>query len=186
MDDYISLEQQQAWADQLLDALEDTTTSTGTTVAWLQANLGLLNTSLRREYALSGDSITPAMSAIDSGVYNEFYMCYWLKKRSRTMVGSMDIDWTEMRGDDQGSVKRVSNTQKAQTYQSLAKDCDINLKELIKEVKGGVYATPVQITFNERRSVPRDITCGCYSWSPRNPVWVPIDSDPTGEIPVLT
>lgn len=182
MDDYISLEQQQDWATQLLDALDDTTTSTGTTVAWLQANLGLLNISLKTEFYMSGSAIVPGMDSVQSGVYNEFYFCYWLKKQARKMVGSMDIDWTEMRGDSQGSVKRVSNTQKGTTYQSLAKDCDANLKELIKNVKGGIYAAPLQITFNDRHSTPRDIRCCDYGWSARNPVWVAVDANSSGTI----
>ena len=169
--EFISLAEQQAWADQLLESLEDTSTSNGTTVAWLQANLGQLNTVLKTSYTMSGDSIVPGMLAVESGIYNEFFYCWWLKKKARTMVGSMEIDWTEMRGDDQGSVKRVSNTAKSQTYRELAKDCDESIKELIKDYKGGVFATPRQITFNCRENSPHDIVCPYLSWSARNPIW---------------
>lgn len=170
MQEFISLVEQQVWASQLLESLDDSTTSSGTTVAWLQANLGLLNTALKTNYSLSGDSIVPGMYAVESGIYNEFYYCWWLRKKARTMVGSMDIDWTEMRGDDQGAVKRVSNTQKSTTYQALAKDCDANLKDLIKEYSGGVYAMPRQITFNDRHSAPHDIICTYLPWSACNPI----------------
>ena len=165
----ITLVQQSGWAGQLLAALEDTVTSTGSVIGWLQSNLGQLNIFIKTDFTLSGDSITPEMTSIQSGIYNEMYFCSWLAKKARSMVGSMTYDWIEMEGDGQGHVRRVSNTQKATTYQSLTKDCEIKLKELIKQYNGGNYSIPRQITFNHRHSADAGLCCSDFCWSANNP-----------------
>jgi hypothetical protein len=153
----ISAEQQSGWAGDLIGSIQDSGVSTGTVVSWLRANLGHLNTLLKSEFITSGDYITPEMNSLQSGIYNEMYYCYWLRKKAQTMVGSMSYDWIEMEGEDQGRVRRVSNTQKATTYQSMARDCEANLKDLVKQYKGGDFAIPRQITFNHRHSTPDNI-----------------------------
>jgi len=175
----ITLEEQTDWATDLLESLSDTGTSVSTTVSWLQSNLGKLNSHLRTEFILSGDRdggvsglepvISPDMTQIQSGIYNEMYFCYWLNKKSRQMVGSMDYDWVEMQGEDQGKVKRVSNTEKSKVYKDLAKDCQENLKELIKEYQGGNFAITRQITFTNRRSAPDHMGYN-WNWSDYNPI----------------
>lgn len=175
----VDLQEQSGWAGQLLDAVDDTSTSTGTVVAWLQANLGKLNSFIRTDFELSGDRdggasglepvINPEMTQIQSGIYNEMFFCYWLDKKSRQMVGSMTYDWVEMQGEDQGKVKRVSNTEKAKVYKDLAKECKDNLKDLIKEYQGGNFAVTRQITFTNRRSSPDNIGL-TWNWSDYNPI----------------
>jgi hypothetical protein len=160
----ISPEQQSGWAGDIISALQDSALSTGTVVSWLRGNLGRLNVALRTEFNTSGEYIVPEMYDLQSGIYNEMYYCYWLRRKSQVMVGSMNYDWIEMEGEDQGRVRRVSNTQKGTTYQSMARDCETNLKELIKEYKGGDFAIPKQITFNCRESVPKDIPWDNFSF----------------------
>lgn len=169
----ISLASQSGWAGSLLSALADTSTSTGTVVAWLQANLGHFNSLLSLQsgsgaFSLSGTSIVPQMSSAQSGIYNELYFCYFLKRESIRSVGALAYDWTEMRGEDQGAVKLVSRTEKAKVYQSLAKDCDERIKELVKAYKKGSYSGPLQVTYNSRNS--SSVTGLTLPLSPINPV----------------
>lgn len=151
----ISPSGQSGWAGALLSALADEATSTGTVVSWLRGNLGHLNSILALgtgEYTLSGDYITPEMTQMQSGIYNELYFCYFLKREAMRNVGALSYDWKEMVGDDQGSVKVVTRTEKAKVYQSLAKDCDARIKELVKTYRGGTFAGPLQILYNSRNS----------------------------------
>ena len=168
---YISQEQQADWATDLLDSVGDIVTSQSSVINWLRSNLGELNSRLSTQFIISGSgNISPELNDIQSGIYNELYICYWLRKKARTTLGSMDFDWVEMQGESQGSVKKVSATQKAAAYQSMAKDCDEHMKDLIRTYRGGNFARPRQITFNNRHSTPRDIGCECFNWSPYNPI----------------
>lgn len=169
--DYISSEQQSDWANDLLSAVGDTDTSIASVTLWLKSNLGLLNSHLSSSFQLSGSGwIAPEFNDIQSGIYNELYICHWLQKKARTTLGAMEFDWIEMEGEGQGKMKRVSHTQKAAAYQAMSKDCAANLKELVKTYRGGSFARPRQITFNDRRSSPVDINCSCFSWSNSNPI----------------
>lgn len=170
----ISPAQQSGWAGQLLDAVGDTTTSSGAVVLWLRGNLGILNSYLTTDFSVSGDVsgddyIVPEFNSIQSGIYNELYICNWLRKKARTTLGSMDFDWTEMEGQDQGKIKKVSYAEKAKSYQLMSKDCDALIKELIKTYRGGNFAHPQQITFNGRES-SRYINFDLFNWSSINPI----------------
>jgi hypothetical protein len=169
--DYITPEQQSDWAAELLESVGDSSSSISSVVQWLRTNLGELNARLSTSFTLSEDNnIEPALNDIQAGIYNELFICFWLKKKARTTLGAMEYDWVEMQGEDQGSIKRVSHTAKAAAYQSMAKDCDSSIKELVKVYRGGNFARPRQLTFNNRRSTPMNIHCACFSWSDLNPV----------------
>ena len=169
--DYISPEQQSDWANDLLEAVGDSTTSNYTVVNWLKSNLGLLNSHLSSSFSISGSGyITPEFNDIQSGIYNEMFLCHWLQKKAVKVLGEMEYDWIEMEGEDQGKIKRVSHTQKAGVYQSMSKDCQTRLKDIIKTYRGGDFARPRQITFNDRHSTPNNISCECFNWSDINPI----------------
>lgn len=169
--DYITTEQQSDWADALLSGVSDTSTSNSSVVNWLQGNLGVLNAHLSTSFALvESGYISPGMNDIQSGIYNELFICSWLRKKAINVLGTMEYDWTTMEGKDQGRISRVSHTQKATTYQSMAKDCDVQIKDLIKTYRGGDFARPRQITFNNRFSAPLDIDCLRFNWSYMNPI----------------
>lgn len=168
---YISPEQQNDWAVELLSGVGDSTSSTLSVVLWLRSNLGLLNQSLSTDFQISGDNyIVPEFTNIQSGIYNEFFICNWLRKKSIKTLGAMEFDWIEMEGEDQGKIKRVSHTQKAAVYQNMAKDCDVFIKDLIKTYRGGDFARPRQITFNGRESSRYASSIDCFSWSEFNPI----------------
>ena len=168
----ITLAQQSSWASGISASLDDTITSNGSVVGWLQTNLGLLNAYLHTEFVVNADEeIETHMLPAHSGLYNEMYYCHWLKKKSRSLLNNADYDWIEMRGEKQGSVKIVSKNERAKTINSMSKDCDINLKAIIKDLRGGGFLTPRSISFNERFSTPNDIKCrDYYRWSEFNPV----------------
>ncbi len=167
----VSPRQQSEWAGQLLEAVGDTSTRNESVAIWLRSNLGILNSYLATEFTISGENhIAPEFNSIQSGIYNEMYICSWLKKKARTTLGLMEVDWTEMEGEDQGKIKKVSYAEKSKTYQAMSKDCEVNFKELVKTYKGGSFATPQQITFNGRSS-SRYINFDLFNWSDSNPIW---------------
>jgi hypothetical protein len=167
---YITPEQQSDWASDLLEALGDTTTSNCSATNWLQNNLGMLNSHLSTSFVVESGNITPEFNDVQSGIYNEMFICSWLRKKAIRSLGTMEFDWTEMEGEDQGKIKRVSHTQKAASYQAMSKDCEERIKDLIKTYRGGDFARPRQITFNNRHSSPIDIACDCFAWSELNPI----------------
>lgn len=166
----ITLEQQSGWAGSLLEFTDDSTTATGSVVAWIQSNLGLFGSYVDIPFIVDEEqSISPEMSPVQSGLYNEMYLCYYLNKQARKLVGAMAYDWIEIDGEDQGKVRKVSNTEKGKFYRTLAKDCSENFDKLIKTYKGGDFAIPRQVLFNERTNSMVNHRCECLQFSENNP-----------------
>jgi hypothetical protein len=140
-----------SWASLILDSLDDTVTPTGSVVVWLKSNLGYLNLRLGEEFVLSGDCIVPDMSQNVSGIYTEMYYCYYYNKQANKNLGSSAYDWTEIMGQEQGSVRKVSKNEVAKTYRTLAKDCRERLDELTKWYSEGKSpVSPTQILYGDR------------------------------------
>jgi hypothetical protein len=166
----ITIEQQSGWAGNLLEFTDDQSTPTGTVVTWIQSNLGLFGSYIDVPFTLDEESsIEPEMTPVQSGLYNEMYLCYHLNKQARKLVGAMAYDWIEIDGEDQGKVRRVSNTEKGKFYRTLAKDCSENFNSLIKTYKGGNYAIPRQSLFSERSNSSFHNSCECFEFNPNNP-----------------
>lgn len=151
---------QSGWAERLADALEDSTTSLSTIVYWLRSNVGHLNSLIGTDYGLSGEYITGDWGSFESGIYNELYFCYYLRKQSIKMVGALEYDWKEIDGEDQGKIKVVTRTDKSKIYKDLYKDCEERITSLVKTYKRGGYTIPKQILYNSRNSVS---TTGMHS-----------------------
>lgn len=142
------------WAGQILESLSESGTTTGSVVTWLRGNIGTLNTYLKTSYINSGDCITPDFDMASSGVYTEMYYCYYLSRKASYSLGAMSFDWQEIRGEEQGSIKRVSNNERAKTYRQLAKDCDERLKKLIDWYNyDNNSPAPSQVLYNQRAGV---------------------------------
>jgi len=122
--------EQYYWAGLILDSLGDTTTPTGSVSTWLKTNLGQLNLRLGEGFSLSGDCIIPDMSQNVSGIYTEMYYCYYYNKQAGKNLGAAGYDWTEINGDEQGTIRRVSKNEIAKTFRTLSKDCRENLDKL--------------------------------------------------------
>jgi hypothetical protein len=120
------------WAGLILESLDDSITPTGSVVTWLKSNLGYLNLRLGEEFVLSGDCIVPDMSQNVSGIYTESYYCYYYNKQANKNLGASAYDWTEIVGDEQGTIRRVSKNEVAKTFRLLSKDCKENLEILTR------------------------------------------------------
>lgn len=165
--------EQTQWAGLILESLDDTITPTGSVVVWLKSNLGQLNLRLSEEFYLSGDCIEPEMSQSVSGIYTEMYFCAYYNKMANKNLGSASYDWTEIVGDEQGSIRKVSKNEIAKSFRGLAKDCRENLDKLTEwygENKDPIV--PTQILYGSRFGgsnfdllPPPDCISAC------NPIW---------------
>ncbi len=116
------------------------------------------------------------MYANESGIYEEIYYCDYLRKKSSQLLGGTSFqDIVAFDGDEQGSVKFSSFSERAKTYRLLAKDCLTGLGSLIEwytQASGASYA--YQVLYNLRDSpnsyglkqVPPD-----SHYHPCNTVW---------------
>ncbi len=140
------------WAERILEGLGDQTTSTGQVVTWLQYSLPKLNAAISTNFYLSSGSIYPQMYANESGIYEEIYYCDYLRKRASQLLGGTSFqDVVAFDGEEQGSVKFASFSERAKTYRLLAKDCAEAVKGLIgwyTEASGAAYA--YQVLYNLR------------------------------------
>lgn len=142
--------EQTVWAAQILESLDDTTTPTGMVTSWLRNNLGSLNLRINGEYSLSGDCIVPDFSTNVSGIYTEMYYCAYFAKQANKFLGGAAYDWTEIRGDEQGSIRRVSKNEVAKTFRLLSKDCQENLTKLTEWFNGLNSSLPTQVLYGSR------------------------------------
>lgn len=164
--------EQVAWATQILESLDDTTTPTGSVTSWLRTNLGSLNLRLNSGFYLSGTCIEPDMSTNVSGIYTEMYYCYYFNKQANKNLGAAQYDWTEIVGDEQGSIRRVSKVETSKTYRLLAKDCQENLQKLTEWYNGQQAVLAGQVLYGDRFGgssydllPPRDFCSDCnFIW----------------------
>lgn len=167
--------EQTTWAGLILESLDDTTTSTGSVVTWLRNNLGALNLRLQTEFVISGSGycIEPEMSQIVSGIYVEAYYCYYYNKMANKNLGAAAYDWTEIAGEEQGTIRRVSKNEVSKTYRLLAKDCRERLDELTKWYGENISPiTPSQVLYGSRAGGSNfDLLPPPYCISTNNPIW---------------
>lgn len=120
------------WADRMLESLDETGVTNTSVVTWLQTNLFRLNLALETGFITNSSGyIDPDMVPNESGIYEQMYYCYYYGKKANQMLGANAYDWTEIRGEDQGSIRKVSKNEIAKTYRAQAAECKIQLKELI-------------------------------------------------------
>ena len=139
------------WAGLILESLDDTVTPTGSVSTWLKSNLGYLNLRLSEQFTISGDCVVPEMSQNVSGIYTEMFYCYYYNKQANKNLGASAYDWTEIVGEDQGAIRKVSKNEVAKTYRSLSNDCKVRLDQLTKwynEAKDPII--PTQILYGDR------------------------------------
>lgn len=167
------------WASGILDNLDESGIAVGSVALWLQSNLGILNIALRTDYELNESGcVTGEMNSAESGIYTEMYYCHYYRRKANAALGAASYDWTEIVGEDQGSVKKVSKNEVAKTYRLLASEACGNVTKLTKWYHD-VYNpnTPLQILCNSRMDVTRTaLRCPPNSfYSVNNYVWVSYD-----------
>lgn len=164
--------EQSAWAVQILESLDDTTTPTGSVVSWLKSNLGQLNLRINSGYYVSGDCIVPDMDQNISGLYTEMYYCYYFSKQANKNLGASAYDWTEIVGEEQGSIRKVSKNEVAKTYRLLAKDCQENLQKLTDWYNGQQATFASQVIFGDRFGGSNfDLLPPKHCYSDNNFIW---------------
>lgn len=143
--------EQTVWAGLILESLGDEITPTGSVATWLKSNLGILNLRLEEAFYLSGDCILPEMNQNISGIYTEMYYCFYYNKLANKNLGAAAYDWTEIAGDEQGTIRKVSKNEVAKTYRLLSKDCREGLDTLTNWFKGTKEAgLPTQVLYGDR------------------------------------
>jgi hypothetical protein len=97
--------------------------------AWLECNLGLLNTRINTSYSGSNAELDLESTAI----YREMYMASYYRKQSRAalkgLLGSSDSNILSLR-DGVSSVSFVNRNEVAKVYKSLAEECETKIDKL--------------------------------------------------------
>ena len=138
------------WAGRILESLDETGISTGRVVTWLQNNLYRVNNALSTGFYTEGGYILPDMTMNESGIYEQMYVCDYYSKKANLALGAFAYDWTEIRGEDQGSIRRVSKNEVAKSYQAQAKECKVDLKELINWYQEQDQTLVAQLLYSDR------------------------------------
>lgn len=154
------------WADRILDSLDETGISNASVVTWMQNNLYRLNLAVGTGFICNSSGyIEPDMNQYESGIYEQQYFCYYSRKKANQLRGAAGYDWTEIRGEQDGSMRRVSRNEAAKGYLQDAKDCEVQLKDLIDWYIQQDITLVGQILLGDRG----DIAAGdqlCYSQPP--------------------
>jgi hypothetical protein len=155
------------WAERILDSLDETGIANSLVVTWFQNNLYKLNLALGTGFVTNSSGyIEPDMNQFESGIYEQQYFCYYYKKKANANLGASSWDWTEIRGEDQGTIRKVSKNETAKTYLQLSKECEQSLKDLIEWYAEQDMVMVGQILLGDRG----DIASGdlMYNYQPPN------------------
>ena len=150
----ISPTQLSTWADRLLDSLDETGIPNSWVVTWFQNNLYKLNSALGTGFITNSSGyIEPDMNQFESGIYEQQYFCQYYKKKANANLGASAWDWTEIRGEDQGSIRKVSKNEVAKTYMQMSKDCELSLSQLIEWYQSNNASVAAQILLGDRGDI---------------------------------
>lgn len=144
------------WAGRILESLDETVLTTGRVVSWLQNNLYQINLALGTAFYTQAGYIEPSMYPTESGIYEQMYICDYYTKKANAALGANSYDWTEIAGDKQGTIRRVSKNEVAKTYRTQSTDCKTSLKELILWFQEQDITLASQILYNDRGEVSND------------------------------
>ena len=150
------------WAGNILTCQDDTTTTTGSVVCFLENNLGKLNAVLGTCFTItgaSGDYVHPCMSNIESGILTEYYICHSYQKLIRANIGAASCEVLSIEHEDGGKMRIASKTEKAKVARLAYKDCCECLDDLIKWYKSSGNATAKQVLYNKRLGNDSGIGC---------------------------
>ncbi len=142
------------WAERLLESLDETGVTTARVVTWFQNNLYKLNLSLGTSFYTESGCLLPELTLNQSGIYETIYICEYFHRKANANLGAAAWDWTEIEGDKQGKIRRVSRNEIAKNYRTLANDCKVSLAELIKAYNEGDGVTLAgQVLYGDRGQV---------------------------------
>lgn len=98
--------------------------------AWLESNLGLLNTRINTSYS----GISPELDLESSAIYKEMYMAHYYRKQSRNalkgLVGNSNGSDILSLKDGNSSVTFTNKNEVAKVYKSLSEECESKIDKL--------------------------------------------------------
>lgn len=107
-------------------------------VSWLENNVSRLNLLIETDYYVSGDpsQILPEMVRVDMDVYQKMYECNYLTKSAKEAAVGAISSFIEIKGDEQGSLKKASMVDVSKNLQALRDNCVKELNDLISKRDG--------------------------------------------------
>jgi hypothetical protein len=112
--------------------------------AWLESNIGLLNTRINTSYS----GINATLDQESQAIYREMYMSHYYRKQSRNalkgLVNNADgSDILSLR-DGNSSVTFTNKNEVAKVYKSLVDECETKIDKLVHQYN--MYqAEPLQL-----------------------------------------
>lgn len=98
--------------------------------AWLESNLGLLNTQINTSYS----GVNAELDLEASAIYKEMYMASYYRKQSRNalkgLVGNSNGSDILSLKDGNSSVTFTNKNEVSKVYKSLAQECDSKINQL--------------------------------------------------------
>lgn len=134
------------WAGEVISYLDLSGVTTGSVAAWMRSNVGNLNLTIREEFSVSGsNAIVPEMSQSEIAIYSKMYECSYLTSESRRAAQLGYKDWVEIKGDDQGSIRKVSKSELSKNLISLSRICKEDFNSLVNEYITSSGNLPFQV-----------------------------------------
>lgn len=134
------------WADYIIDDMSlSGKVVNSQVVSWLENNVSRLNLLIETNYYVSGDpsQILPEMDRVDMDVYQKMYECNYLTKSAKEAAMGAIYSFIEIKGDEQGSIKKASMVEVSKNLQALRDNCIKELNELISKREGGFLPSQI-------------------------------------------
>jgi hypothetical protein len=123
--------------------------------AWLEENLGLLNTLINTSY----NGVDPGMGLEEKAIYKQIYLYNYYSKQSRNVlrgiVSSTSSDNVLMVADGDNRIQFANKNEIGKTFRDLARDTKQTLDMMV--AKYNIYAAkPLQVGGIEAGAVEED------------------------------
>lgn len=112
--------------------------------AWLEENLGLLNTLINTSYS----GINPSMGLEEKAIYKQIYLYNYYSKQSRNVlrgiVSTSSSDNVLMVADGDNRIQFANKNEVGKTFRDLSRDAKQTLDQMV--AKYNIYASkPLQV-----------------------------------------
>lgn len=115
----------------ILDLDNDASLSVSYVQLWLIGNIGKLNNAIGTNIQLSCNDFNPLPTDDQKDILKWYFTCRYYANLAKNSLGAAAYDFSEVSEGD-STIRKVSKNEIAKTYNTLAKQCEESLKEVIK------------------------------------------------------
>jgi hypothetical protein len=126
----------------------DSSLSTSYVATWIRNNVGKVNNLVGTSFDLDENlEYTPCINQSIKDIIKHLYVCHYWSMQAKANFGASAFDITELREGD-NTIRLSNKTDNAKIFSSMAKDCNVELMNIIKFYKANSVLPASLSSFN--------------------------------------